>query len=62
MLSSRIREEYRLALDAYVEELREDPQLARIQKYDVLEHLLRDVLTPEGRARIKAELLTEQSK
>lgn len=53
MMSSRIREEYREGLEDVVESLRREGW-EDAQKYDVLEMLLDDLLTYEGRQRVKA--------
>lgn len=57
MLSGRIREEYNTGMDALLEEMAQDPRFRGVQKYHVLEFMLRDVLTPEGRERIRAAML-----
>ncbi|MFD2610114.1 hypothetical protein ACFSR9_11795 [Deinococcus taklimakanensis] len=56
MLTTRIREEYQEGLDELFQELRADPRFSGIQKYDILEHLLSPLLTPEGRAQVRREL------
>lgn len=56
MLTTRIREEYQVGLDQLFQELREDDAFEGIQRYDILEHLLKPLLTPEGRAQVKREL------
>lgn len=57
MLTSRIREEYQEGLDQLFQELRDDPVFQGIQRYHILEHLLEPLLTPEGRAAVKRELM-----
>lgn len=56
MLTTRIREEYQQGLDELFQELRKDPRFERLQKYDILEHLLKPLTTPEGRAQVRREL------
>lgn len=53
MMSARVHETYRKGLETTVAQLRKEGY-EDAQKYDVLEMLLEDLTTPEGRKRVKA--------
>jgi len=54
-LSVRVQPEYRSALDAFVAEL-QGQGWRGLQKHHVLEHLLRPLLSEEGKAQLVEEL------
>ena len=54
-LSVRVQPEFRSALDAFVTEL-QGQGWRGLQKYHVLEHLLKPLLTEEGKAQLVEQL------
>ncbi|BDP44821.1 hypothetical protein DAETH_47900 (plasmid) [Deinococcus aetherius] len=55
VMSARVRPELKQALDAFVTELQAHGWTG-LQKHHVLEYLMRDLLTEEGRSRVREDL------
>lgn len=55
-LSVRILPEHKAALEGFVAELQATERFKGIKPGHVLEHLVRDLLTEEGRERVRREL------